>query len=135
MHIGSDVHFIYIYIYLYLYIYMFIYINIYIFIYINIYIIIYMFLFINFFNYPLSIKLCICGLCIWNFEAFLITGYLSIFLIIHCLRNCVFMGDVYINFGAFLIVGYSQLVCGLIFFFRILGLDWLCMIGFCCDFY
>ena len=48
---------------------------IYIYIYINIYIFIYFFLFINFFNYPCFIKLCIYGLCIWNFGAFLVAGY------------------------------------------------------------
>ena len=43
--------------------------------YIYIYIFIYFFLFINFFNYPCFIKLCIYGLCIWNFGAFLVAGY------------------------------------------------------------
>ena len=70
----SDLCIIYIYLFIYLYIYLYKYLYNYL-----------LFLFINFFNYPFFIKLCIYGLCIWNF-------------------------------GAFLIAGYSGLVCGLIFF-------------------
>ena len=83
-----------------LYIYMYIYILFYLYIYLYKYLYNYiLFLFINFFNYPFFIKLCIYGLCIWNFGAFLV---IQDWFLVRC-------------------------------FFRILELDWLRMIGFCCD--
>ena len=60
--------------------------------------------------------------------------YLLIFLIIHFLLNCVFMGYAYEILELFwlqVIQDWFLVRC----LFRILELDWLCMIGFCCDFF
>ena len=62
---------------------------------------IYMFLFINIFIIHGLLNCAFVGNAYQNFGAFLIAGYLLIFLIIHCLLNCVFVGYAYEILGLF----------------------------------
>ena len=63
-----------------------------------------------------------------NIYIFIYFFYLFIFLIIHFLfKLCIIHGLCIWNFGAWLVFA--------LIFFRILELDWLFMIGFCCNFF